>query len=535
MATQLALVPVRQRQSSERWQDAVAERAAAIFQLLHRVAQRKAAVCIVMAVLPVAIRLAALPAIHMPQPLYHDEFSYLLAADTYRSGHLTNPTPAMWQHFETFHELMRPTYQSKYPPAQGMFLALGWKLFGHPWYGVLLSFGLMCGCICWMLQGWLPPVYAPLGTLIAMGQIGMFAYWMDSYWGGAVAAAGGALALGALPRLARAPSVSASAAAAVGIVLLANSRPYEGGVMVAGAFAALLWMTRRRWSTLLSWRNVAPLVAIGGCGAAWMGYYNYSVTGNPLKLPYSAYYETYGTVPQWFILPPNPHPPQYRHEDLRRLQAVQEVPEYFALRHNPFRAVVKLLGDMLPFYCSTLVFFAILAALLLTRSIKVRLAAGLAVLVCAAVLIELWRMPHYAAGGAGLVFLLAMYGGRLLRIRAGRMGAALVLLFAATPFVTGVAYSLTEYRVIKTAQTRSIAEQKILAHGGRNLVIVHYDADHDVNNDWVFNAADIDDAPIVWARDMGPAKNRELIDYYRDRTVWLAHPDAPFSLKPYVP
>lgn len=533
MATHLALVPLRKRQQFEGWQIAVADRSADLFRLLHRVSQRKLAVCIVMAIIPIAIRLAALRVIPAPQPVLHDEFSYLLSADTFRSGRLTNPTPPMWQHFETFHELMQPTYQSKYPPAQGMFMALGWKLLGHPWYGVLLSFGLMCGCICWMLQGWLPPVYAPLGTLVAMGQISMFSYWVDSYWGGAVAAAAGALVLGALPRLARAPSVSASMAAACGIVLLANSRPYEGGVMVAGAAAVLLWMTRRRWRALLSWRNIAPLLLIGGCGAVWMGYYDYRVTGNPWKMPYSVYYETYSAVPQWFILPLNPHPPQYRHEDLRKLWATQEIPEYLALRHNPLRAVVKLLGDTLPFYSSDLLFLAIAAALLLTRSIKVRLAAALVLLVCATVLIELWRMPHYVAGGTGLVFLLAMYGGRLLRVKAGRLGVALLLLFAATPFVNGLAFSLTAYRDYKLTKSRADIEQVILAHGGKHLAIVHYEPSHDVNLDWVFNAADIDASPIVWARDMGEAKNRELIDYYHGRQVWIVHPDTPTTVTPY--
>jgi hypothetical protein len=533
MAAHLALVPVRQRATASGWQTAVAGRAADLFRVLQRCARHKFAVCLCMAILPVAIRLAALRVIPPAQPMLHDEFSYLLAADTFRSGRLTNPTPPMWQHFETFHELMQPTYQSKYPPAQGMFLALGWKLLGSPWYGVLIGFGLMCGCICWMLQGWLPPVYALLGTLVAMGQLGIFGYWVDSFWGGAVAAAAGTLVLGALPRIARKPSFTAGGAAAVGIVLLANSRPYEGAIMVAGVAAALLWMTRGRWHTLLSWRMLVPLVAIVAAGGAWTAYYNYRVTGHPLKMPYAVYYETYSAVPQWFILPLNPHPPQYRHDDLRRLWDKQEIPEYLALRHNPLRALLKLLGDTLPFYCSTLLFFAIAATLLLTRSRKVWIAAGLVALVCAAVYVELWRMPHYVAGGTGLVYLLAMYGGRLLRVKTGRMGAALVLLFAATPFVNGLAFSLTAYRDYKLSQPRAAIEQRILAHGGRHLVIVHYEPDHDVNIDWVFNAADIDGSPIIWARDMGPARNREILSYYPTRQAWLLHPDTPLTLVPY--
>src|ERR1022692_4337409 len=88
---------------------------------------------------------------------------------------------------------------------KSLFLALGWKLFGHPWYGVWLSSGLMCVALCWMLQRWFPPRYALLGGLIAVAQWGIAGYWVNSYWGGAVAAAAGALVVGAVPRLARRP------------------------------------------------------------------------------------------------------------------------------------------------------------------------------------------------------------------------------------------------------------------------------------------------------------------------------------------
>jgi hypothetical protein len=510
--------------------------------LFHKIiafSNRKALICLLMAVLPIAIRVSALRFVPVPSPEICAEFSYLLAADTFASGRLTNPPHPMRVHFETFHEIFRPTYASEFPPGQGLFMAFGQRFLGHPWLGVCISFGLMCGCLCWMLQGFLPPVYALLGTLVAMGEFSLFGYWMDSYWGGAVAAMGGSLVLGAVPRLAKSTSASASLLASLGLMILALSRPFEGLVVTFAAVAGLLWWHHRLGRPLLDLfapRVLVPCVLVCVAGGSWLGYYNYRVTGHALLTPHTVHERTHLASPTFYLLPARPEPINH-HQVMQKNWTGRENLYYLGARHNPLRIVLAF-WDILPFLASTLTFFPAVAGLLaFPRGPKMRVTIGvLAALWVTMLLMTSWH-PHDYAPGAGLLLIPTMYSLRWLRVRGRRAGEAAILLFVACCFLRGLLTdSIHEHKTrIPTQRDEATNRVKAVSHNGeRHLVIVRYAADHDPLREFVFNRADIDHSFIIWARDMGDAKNRELIDYYPDRRVWLLEPDAPpLKVTPY--
>ena len=203
----------------------------------------------------------------------------------------------MWPHFETFHVADAADIHEQVPSGASLVFGDWAEIVRAPWFGVWISFGLFAGAVCWMLQNWVPPVYALIGTAISLARISISGYWMNSYWGGAVAAFAGCLVLGALPRLIRRNARARdSAIFSLGLFLLAITRPYEGLALAAGAGVALLfWRMRGHLGLagLFSVRSLLPFFLVFGIGAMVNGYYNYRVTGSPWVMPYRIYFQQY--------------------------------------------------------------------------------------------------------------------------------------------------------------------------------------------------------------------------------------------------
>ncbi len=287
-------------------------------QALAALARKRALSVLLCGFSALAVRLALLPWLPIPKPFINDEFSFLLAGDTFAHGRLANPTHPMWAHLETFHVIFHPTYASMYPPLQGLVLAFGQFVFGHPFWGMWLSAGFMCAAICWMLQAWLPPSWALLGGMLPVLRFGVLSYWDNAYWGGTLAATGGALVLGAMPRIIRHQRTRDSILMATGVAMLANTRPYEGLMLSLVVAARLFWWgaqsrsTPDRLSARIG-RVPLPMLLVLTLAGAATSYYFWRVTGNPLMMPQRLNRETYA-VARYFYWQHAYPAPTYRHQ-----------------------------------------------------------------------------------------------------------------------------------------------------------------------------------------------------------------------------
>jgi len=519
-----------------------------VVQAVESLAVRRTAATVFVGVLPLMVRIALLPALGVPEPLVADEFGYLLLADTFASGRLANPTHPFWKSFEAIYVFQQPSYSSIYPIAPAIPMAIAKLLGMHPWIGVWFAAGAMCALICWMLQGWLPPKWAFLGGMLAVCRFTVFSPWMNSYWGGAVAAAGGALVLGALPRIMKRQRPRDALLFGLGLVILAQSRPFEGTVFSLPLVGMLgYWLVREQRVTFRTrvTHVVLPVAIVMTALVAGTLWYNARTTGNPFLPPYLWHQHLYGT--------PQPLLWQAPIKDAPGVHGYQDIADVFHWQLDAHQQGFSWsneggrLGLFWEFYLQPLLSVPLLLLPLVLRNRRLLVLFLSAVMLLVGNAMYSFFFPHYAGPICGLMVLLIVSGLRYLRqlrFRGRPVGATvfvgIMISIVVSTAATAVGGVFQPLYITATSTARGQALKQLNAIGGKHLVLVRYSPQHRFDFGVVFNDADIDHSPVIWARQGDAASNEALAKHYNDRNVWMFNPDelpitlVPFTDKPYL-
>jgi hypothetical protein len=443
----------------------------------------------------------------------------------------------LWEFFDTFHVLQRPTYQAKYPPAQAMFLALG-QLLGHPVVGVWISFGLFAAALTWMLQAWLPPRWALVGALLmTVRLLAMHGnqQWAYGYWGGSVAALGGALLYGAGRRLWNRPTLSHAIIYSLGLALLANGRPLEGLVASLPISLALAWryFVQRPFAiSAIALRVALPSLVVLSLTFAWMGYYNHRVTGDWKKMPYQLHLKQYTTAPVFSWMPEPKEPRTYVDSVMKFAYEEAEPMEWRQMQEvDGWRKIITYRLRTAHYYCLGLLLipFFWIGTFSGLRKYAIPVIALFASLTLA--LQTSWFQPHYLSPVACVIALMVAGGARKVW-HVHRIGAQYVTLTLMAYVVligcTLVAYGSGFTRGWQFERTRIMSDLR--RAGGQHIVIVEYGRNHNHQNDWVYNASSLDESDVLWVRDLGVSRDKDLSAAYPSRRIWRLNVTDP-SLK----
>ena len=512
------------------------------FRFLHLLTRKKLLNMVLIGLIAYFGNAAGNLIVRFPEPSIHDEFSKLLAAETFASGRLVNPSHPHWEHFQTFHILQTPTYASKYLPGPSLVLALGQKIAGTPTVGLWIGSFLFSASIYWMLTGLVPRGWGALGGLFAALNFCVLGYWSQKFWGGYVSAIGCSFVYGALFRLSKKYSISASIMCGVGVVFLLLSRPFEGFIAIAPGglyfiFRSISPKYESRRSIFI--RSCLFIGLVIFAGMIWIGYYNYKVSGNVFKLPYMTYQEQYASTPVFLWSEPKPPKQaqlteyntnyQFHLEGFKRQQGLHG---YFAEKKKAvatnllfyFRFVLLVPLCTLPFLWKrqwTLVAFAAIA---LTWGVS---------------LCEYQSLPRKIAPVTSLMVLMVVQGIRILRCKNTRCGntgnrIALAVVIAFFISVPASFHPIFHSPPWQAPRIRKQIEEQLIDAGGKHIVLVCYDGSYVPHFDYVQNHANIDASPVVWARNLSMPANQKLVDYYPDRNAWiLSVSNRNLKLSPY--
>src|SRR5260370_19779596 len=280
-------------------------------------------------------------------------------------------------------------------------------------------------------------------------------------------------------------------------------------------------------------RRTAVLLTLIVAAAAWMGYYNYRVFGSPTPLPYTVDRAQYGVAPYSVWQSQRPEP-LYRHEVIRRFYAQQEL-DGFQKIHSISGFVPQTLlkaAEGILFYAGIvlLVPLIMLRRVLLDRRIRFLVLCVLVSMV--GQLVEIFLFPHYLAPFTAAFYAIGLQAMRHLRLWSpGNQPVGMMLVrltvtlcvvlaglrLSAEPLHLGLAgwpgpwASDWHGSDRRSGTTRARIESRLEQLPGKQLAIVRYSPDHQPMDEWVYNAADIENAKVLGALERPQAEMLHLM------------------------
>lgn len=319
------------------------------------------------------------------------------------------------------------------------------------------------------------------------------------------------------------------------MALLALSRPYEGlvaSIPVVCILSADLFRSLRS-PHAGTWRLVFecgfPLLITLTALAGFIAAHNHAITGNAFKLPYVEYFEQYESAPPFLFQSPRPEP-SYNHPIQRKF--FRGVARDHRQRRSP-SGFLRACGEKFRLYNNFFLGWAFaivgLGVLLVLSERKVRFSLACMVLFALGTCAETFDYPHYAAPFVPIgAYLWVRALQALWEVRGGlpavRIAVAL-LVVAGIVLQASQANRDANYRASFKIYKRGEIIDWLEARDGDHLVVVRYGAKHNPHIEWVQNDADIENARIVWAREIDQDRAAELIRRFPGRSVWLFQPD----------
>jgi hypothetical protein len=289
-------------------------------------------------------------------------------------------------------------------------------------------------------------------------------------------------------------------------------------------------------------RGIGPTWFI--IGAALIGaiavpinlYYNFRLTTSPFTMPYALHSRQYMRVPQFFW------------QGLAPAKAIQHPHlAWFYTVHEPAEVQVQtgslrnfLLGMWLKWkllagsFLNPPVLSVLLFSALLAWRQKRAWLAWLAIVALPLVQMSItpWMREHYMAPAVAAWIAILGIGARMIwRWKPGgvRIGPLLLTVILAAHLYLSCDWAIAMNR--QGAQTSGTARAKFIEmlkqEPGEDLVLVDCPPDEPGDppgyrsvDDWVYNDADIDHSPVIFAHWMSDAQNAEIMNHYPQRHVW---------------